>query len=128
MGLIGRGVVGMTAAAPSYIKAPRFVYYTNNALSDLYRIEVVELKPGAALPFAIYKDYHVPYSSIDVAQIAQVLVRTKLFPVEECVEDLIRVERVVKALNNMDLALQAVELEPDGIRKLFDQLWSSDQL
>jgi hypothetical protein len=124
MGLIGRGVAGMTAAAPSYVKAPRFVFYVNNILNDLYRIEVVELKPGSTLPFNDV--YHVPFSSIDIIDIEQVLTRTKLVPVEECIEDYIRAERVVKALNNMDLALQAAELEPNGIKNLFDQLWSSD--
>ena len=124
------GVVAMTAAAPSYVKAPRFVFYVNNTLMDLYRIEVVELKPlkpGATLMFPPGA-HHVPYSSIDITTIEQVLMRTELLPVEECVEDLIRAERVVKALNNMDLALQAAELEPNGIQNLFNQLWSSDQL
>ncbi len=121
------GSVAMVAAAPSYAKAPRFVYYTNNVLMDLYRVEVVELKPGTALQFPSYA-CHIPYSSIDITQIVQVLIRTKALPVEECVEDFVRAERVVKALNNMDLALQAAELEPDGIQNLFNQLWSSDQL
>lgn len=109
-------------------KAPRFVFCVNNILNDLYRVEVVELKPGAVLPFLTGKEYHMPYSSIDILDIQQVLIRTKLLPVEECAEDYIRVERVVTALNNMDMALQAAELEPNGIQNLFNKLWSSDQL
>jgi hypothetical protein len=66
----------------------------------------------------------------------QVLKRTKHLPLNQgedednspCILAYQRMERVITALNNMDLALQAAELEPDGIRKLFNQLWSSDQL
>ena len=123
------GAVGSMASAPNYVKAPRFVYYCNNILGDLYRIEVVELKPGISLPaLSPYDRYRVPYSCIKIEDVEQILIRTKLLPVEECVDDLIRAERVVTALNNMDLALQAVSLEPDGIKNLFNQLWSSDQL
>jgi len=106
------------------IKAPRFVFYVNNILNDLYRIEVVELKPGAVLPFTDV--YHVPFSSIDIVYVEQVLIRTKALPIEECVDDLIRANRVVTALNRMDMALQAAELEPNGIQNLFNQLWSTD--
>jgi hypothetical protein len=118
------GAVSMTAAAPNYAKAPRFVFYVNNILGDRYRIEVVELKPGTLLPFNDV--YRVPFSSIDITQVVQVLIRTTPLPVEECVDDLIRTERVVTALNRMEMALQAVELEPNGIQNLFKQLWSSD--
>jgi hypothetical protein len=125
VGLIGRGPVGMAAAAPNYdyVKTPRFVYYSNNILGDLYRIEVVELKSGAS-----YDRYHVPFSYIKIEDVEQILIQTEPLPVEECVADYIRAERVVTALNNMDLALQAVSLEPDGIKNLFNRLWRSDQL
>lgn len=119
------GTVSMMVAAPSYYAAPRFVFYMINGLMDLYRIEVVELKPGTTLPFPDGAHY-VPHSSIVPTNIKRVLIRTELLPVEKCAADFVRVERVVKAFNNMSLALQAVELEPNGIKNLFNKLWSDE--
>jgi len=121
------GVVGMMAPAPSYALAPRFVYYSYSRLRSIvgtvYRIEVVELNPGVQLPHSVS---HVAFTSIRSEYVKQVLKQTKFATVEDSISDFERVERVVKALNNMNLALQAAELEPNGIQKLFNQLWSTD--
>jgi len=122
------GAVGMIAAASSYALAPRFVYYSYSRLRSIvgtvYRIEVVELNPGVQLPHGSVA--HVAFTSIRSEYVKQVLKQTKFATVEDSISDFERVERVVKALNNMDMALQAAELEPNGIQKLFNQLWSTD--
>jgi hypothetical protein len=128
---------------PNYAASPRFVMYSKQSPDEeaYYSIVVLELMPEVnyGIPKVNYgASHYIPFSNVKKEHIKQVLLQTSYLNLHDgeggdedhssCIREFIRAERVVTALNNMDLALQAAELEPDGIKNLFDQLWSSDQL
>lgn len=71
----------------------------------------------------LHADVHVPMSMLVLStglNIKQELKRANT-------DVYTRMERVLNIMNNMDLALQAVEQEKDGIKKLFDRLWEEEK-
>lgn len=106
----------------------RFVFYVTESPTrdDHYRVVVAELKPDTRIDY--YHDPYVVRSSIRGAT-KQVLKRSKFTnDKEELHEVFRRCERCVVVLNRMILSLQAAELEHDGIRKLFNQVWESENV
>lgn len=116
---------GRTVAPP---KPLRFVMYTQgNALLrkyEYYNCVAVELQPD--LRPEIY-EVHAPYTMVMQRGVKKVLKRTKRKGEDTSVEDFVRMERVLTMMNNMDLAIQAVELERRGIQKLFNRLWEEEK-
>lgn len=106
----------------------RFVFYINESPSreDHYRVVVVELRNDRSLDY-----YHDPFvvRSSTSGLVKQVLKRTPFTHDEGVLHHWFRqAERTVLVLNRMCLALEAAELEHDGIRNLFNKVWESENV
>ena len=104
---------------------PRFVTFVTQCSghSALYRhVNVVEMQPSAQrLP-----------TGIRDRQVRRVLLRTRPLvldgPETPGIKAFTRAERCVAALNRMDMAIKAAEIDDPvkGVNKLFDYLWQME--
>lgn len=110
---------------PTQPRFPRFIsFHKPVGTQSRKRLCVVELLPG--------KYIH----STDKRRVRRVLYKSR--PIEVSPSGnagwdggllglMDRAQRVVGVMNRMRLALDAWELEEDGIQKLFDKLWREDE-
>lgn len=116
---------------------PRFVWFhrrmwrskSNDNLR--FRVAVVELLPGK-FRFSWHKNHvrRVLFKSPVIMTRATPALNDQgrlVWHDDELREVMDRASRVTLILNRMRLALEAWEMEENGIQKLFDRLWKEDQ-